>query len=382
MKCHALVAFALSATIAGRPAAHAQAPGPAPKELSKGVRVVVVASGFDKPLGLEVAPGDRERFFVVEQGGTIRIARAPKMGKWSVDPQPFLDISARVSRGSEQGLLGLAFHPLFATNRKLYVDYTDKQGATHVVEYRVRADDPNRVDPSSAVEVFTVKQPFSNHNGGYLEFGPDGKLYVGTGDGGAAGDPMRAAQNPKNLLGKLLRFDVAKLPTRAKVVAVGLRNPWRFHFDRATGDAYIADVGQNKWEEVNVAPKGKLVGKNFGWSEVEGKHCYRSGCDRSKYAAPVIEYDHDTGCSITGGIVYRGRALPALVGSYFYSDFCTAILRSFRWTKDGVRDHWDWKDAVDRKRELAAISAFGSDHDGELYLLSLSGSIFRLEPAR
>ncbi|MBT8491948.1 MAG: PQQ-dependent sugar dehydrogenase [Deltaproteobacteria bacterium] len=347
-----------------------------PAEVSKGIELVKVLEELERPVGLEVAPGDRERLFVVEQVGRIRIAR-PSKG-WALDDQPFYDIRGKVSRANEQGLLGLAFHPQFDSNRKLYINYTDRRGTTMVVEYRTDSSG-SKVDMSSARTILRLGQPYSNHNGGDLEFGPDGKLYVGTGDGGAAGDPHGAGQDRNNLLGKMLRFDVDQTSPKPEIVASGLRNPWRYTFDPDNGDIYIADVGQNKWEEVNVVAAGELEGKNFGWNAVEGNHCFkRRGCDRSKFEAPVVEYDHNTGCSITGGYVYRAKALPQLDGMYFYADYCTATIRSFRWSKAGIRDHYDWKPVLDPRYRLATLSSFAVDADGELYVLSLDGPIYKI----
>jgi glucose/arabinose dehydrogenase len=248
-----------------------------------------------------------------------------------------------------------------------------------VLEYRVSETDPEKVDMSTARPIFELEQPFSNHNGGYLQFGPDGKLYVGTGDGGAAGDPLGAGQDDKNLLAKMLRFDVDAEDPRPDIVSKGLRNPWRYDFDSKTGDLYIADVGQNKYEFIYVVAADDLYGHNFGWNVVEGNRCFKSkSCEQSGFTPAVIEYDHGTGCSITGGVVYRGKAIPELDGAYFYADYCTAILRSFRWTRDGVRQHWSWNTALDPKKRLREISAFGTDKDGELYILSLQGDIYKL----
>jgi glucose/arabinose dehydrogenase len=353
--------------------------GAPPAELAARLKLAEVVRGLSRPVGLEHAPGDDSgRLFVVEQ----HVARIVIVRDGAVSPEPFFDLKGNVSKGNEQGLLGLAFHPRFSENGKLYVDYTDRKGTTRIVEYRVSASDPDRVDMSSAREIYSLEQPFSNHNGGYLEFGPDGKLYVGTGDGGAANDPLRAGQDPNTELAKMLRIDVDSATPRAEIVAKGLRNPWRFHFDPATGDLYIADVGQNEWEWVHVTPAGELEGRNFGWNILEGSRCFRrKTCDKTGLTLPVIEYPHPTGCSITGGVVYRGEALPALRGHYFYSDFCTALLRSFRWSRDGVRQHWDWKPSLDPESRLATISAFGTDAAGEMYILSLDGIIWKLVPA-
>lgn len=346
-----------------------------PPELAAAVRLVPVVSGLDRPVALVAVPGDpRRRLFVVEQPGRIRVIEGGALTSATV-----LDLRGRVSRANEQGLLGLAFHPRFPAERRIYVDYTDRAGDTQVVEYRLGADDA--VDPASARVLLTVEQPYSNHNGGHLVFGPDGRLWVGLGDGGDAGDPHGNGQADGALLGKMLRLDVDAAGARPEVAAKGLRNPWRYAFDPATGDLYIADVGQNQWESIYVVPHDRPTGHNFGWNVAEGRHCFRSRtCDLAPFTPPVTDYGHDVGCSVTGGVVYRGKALPALVGRYFYADFCTAFVRSFRWAPDGIRDHWDWKASLDPDGVLSQISSFGVDHDGELYLLSLTGDVLRLAP--
>lgn len=353
-----------------------------PEAIAAAVTLERVATGLRRPLALEYAPGDdRGRLFVVEQGGLIKI-----LSGQAVADRPFLDLRRQVSRRhNEQGLLGLAFHPKFATNRRLFVNFTNRGGDTRVVEYRVDAADPDRVDPSTARAWLEIDQPWGNHNGGGLEFGPDGKLYIGTGDGGAAGDPLGSGQDRRSLLGKMLRIDVDTPGARPVIVQLGLRNPWRFHFDRETGDLYIGDVGQDRWEWVNVAAAGAIDGPeaaiNWGWNVTEGSRCFRGrDCDPSRFARPAIEYDHETGCSITGGEVYRGAAIPEIAGHYFYADYCTAIIRSFRWAGGGVRQHWDWKPVLDPRSRLATLSSFGSDAAGELYLISLDGPIYKIVP--
>ncbi len=339
------------------------------------VRLVSVASGLQRPVALVIAPGDpRRRLFVVEQIGTIRA-----LENGALRPGVFFDLRTNVSRDNEQGLLGLAFHPRFVANRKLYVNFTDRDGDTHVVEYQVDAGDPDRVDPASARELLRIEQPYANHNGGHVLFGPDGKLWVGTGDGGAAGDPLKAGQDDRQLLAKMLRIDVDAARPVVEIVAKGLRNPWRYTFDAATGDLYIGDVGQNAWEMIYVVPADQLTGHNFGWSVAEGRHCFESArCATAGFTPPVTDYAHDVGCSVTGGPVYRGKALPGLDGVYFYADYCTAIVRSFRWRRDGIRQHWEWKPILDPDSRLGQVSSFGVDHDGEIYLLLLGGDILRM----
>ena len=356
----------------GQPSARLTA---VPKGTAALVKLERVAGGLDSPLALEAAPGDRTgRLFVVERGGRIRILRGGR-----VEPEPFLDLSKRVSRNhDERGLLGLAFHPDFARNRRFYVNFTDRGGDTRVIELKVDPDDPDRADPATERAIFSLDQPFANHNGGGIEVGRDGKLWIGTGDGGAAGDPKKAGQDRKQLLAKMLRVDVDAARPAVEIMQVGLRNPWRFSFDPATGDLYIGDVGQDRWEEIDVVPAGALRGANLGWSQMEGAHCYRKGCAPARYLAPAVEYDHQTGCSVTGGEVYRGKAIPELDGVYFYADYCTAIVRSFRWARGAVYQHWNWKPVLDPEFVLSTIASFGTDGDGELYVVTLDGVIYKL----
>lgn len=358
---------------------------PVPKDIGAKVKLETIATGLDRPVLLVVAPGDaRRRMFVLEQHtGKIKILEGGK-----VLPTPFATIGP-LSKANEQGLLGMAFSPTFATDGKVYINYTDDDDATNIVEFTVSKTNPDVLDRASRRDIATIAQPYSNHNGGNLAFGPDGKLYAGMGDGGSAGDPEKNGQNPKALLAKILRFDVSKPNPEPEIVHVGVRNPWRFSFDAKTGDLYIGDVGQNLWEYVFVVAKDGDK-KNFGWNVVEGKHCFRKKeCDRTGFTPPVIDYPHEDGCSITGGFVYRGKALPFLDGRYFYADFCTNFVRSFVWTHDPssptapgwARDHWEWNAAIDARSQITQISSFAVDHDGELYLVSLTGKIFRLAPA-
>jgi glucose/arabinose dehydrogenase len=376
--------FALAAC---KPASASPRAVAVPAAVAAGVTLTQVASGLSKPVALTFAPGDTSgRLFVVEQTGRIRVLR-----DGVVDPTPLLDLSDRISpsasrRESEQGLLGLAFHPRYAENRRFFVNFTDRKGDTRVLEFRASATEPDRADPASERELLFVDQPYSNHNGGHLAFGPDGLLYIGLGDGGSAGDPKGNGQHPTSLLGKMLTFDVDATPTPPpRIVALGLRNPWRYTFDRKTADLWIADVGQDAFEEIDVMTPAMRVSPtptNFGWNPTEGLHCYPSGatCDLARYVLPVVEYDHDDGCSVTGGFVYRGRALPALDGVYFYADYCTAMIRSTRWDGKTVSDVWDWRAALDPKEQLANLSSFGEDAAGELYLLSVDGGIYQFRP--
>jgi glucose/arabinose dehydrogenase len=340
-----------------------------PDAVAAQVTLREVARGLQRPVLVTFAPGDaRKRLFVVEQRGAIRVIEHGLVTK-----QLFFTIPD-LSDGAEQGLLGLAFHPRFADNGKLYVNYTSRDMATHIVEYRVTKN-PDAVDPTTARELVRIEQPYSNHNGGNLVFGPDGKLYTGMGDGGSAGDPHKNGQNPRALLAKLLRFDVDADKPEPEIVHIGLRNPWRFWFDAKTHDLYIGDVGQNLWEEIDVAPAGSAR-LNFGWNVMEGTHCYDAeDCDRSGLTLPVAEYSHEQGCSVTGGVTYRGKELAKLLdGRYFYADYCTGLLRSFLWTSGYVREHWDWKPVPSQ------VSSFGTDEDGEVYIVLLTGTISRLAP--
>jgi glucose/arabinose dehydrogenase len=364
-------------------------PGPPPAEVAAAVRLEKVWGGLDQPLFLTFAPGDpAKRIFVVEKTGRVRIAKGGALLE-----RPFLDISGAVSRGGEQGLLSIAFHPKHAENGLLYANYTDKRGDTRVVEYRVAKDDPDRADPASAKEILHVKQPFANHNGGGLAFAPDGRLWIGMGDGGLANDPLGAGQDDATDLAKMLRVDVGaardergRPPVERRIK--GVRNPWRFSFDRETGDLYIGDVGQNRWEEVHVVPKGGAGGENLGWNHFEGFHPFARGvrgligkggdAGAPPHSAPAVEYGHDAGVSITGGYVYRGKEVPALAGCYFFADYQSALVRSFRWKEGRVSDYWEWRPALDPKRSLALIASFGEDEAGELYILSLEGSVYRL----
>jgi len=276
-----------------------------------------------------------------------------------------------VSGGNEQGLLGLAFDPQYARNRFLYVDYTDVAGDTHVVRYRTKG---LRVVPGSRRELLRVGQPYSNHNGGDLVFGPDGLLYVGLGDGGSAGDPQGNAQNMGSLLGKMLRLDVRKPGSSPEIVALGLRNPWRYSFDRLQGDLYIGDVGQNAVEEVDYTPAASPGLENYGWNLYEGTHRYENGqLGPGKLVSPVYEYTHDRGgCTVVGGYVYRGKARPAERGRYVFGDYCSGLVWSTR-VRQGRAT------AVRQERfRVPELTSFGEDAAGEIYAASRSGTIYRL----
>ena len=375
------LAAVLLAALAGCKGSSPDTPPPPP---STGVRLVEVSRGFSSPLYVTSPPADA-RLFVVEQGGRIRIVENGQLL-----PTPFLDVSSLISSGGERGLLSVAFHPRYAQNGFFYVDYTDRNGDTRVVRYQVGAD-RNVADPASAQVVLTQAQPYANHNGGLLIFGPDGKLYVGLGDGGSGGDPQGNGQNPNTLLGKILRLDVdfaqpyaipadnpfaGQAGKRGEIWITGARNPWRFSFDRETGQLYVADVGQNAWEEVNVLP-ARTGGQNLGWNTMEALHCYSgSSCSQSGLTLPVLEYSHADGCSITGGYVYRGAAIPSLRGHYFYSDYCNGWLRSFRFDGSTAADRRQWD-----VPELGNVTSFGEDAAGELYLTTAGGVLYRLAPA-
>ncbi len=367
-----------------------------PDAIAIGPRKVI--TGLTQPVFLTHAGDGSQRLFVLERPGRIWLF-GPDLGQ----PTLFLDIRERVgSRAPEQGLLGLAFPPNFRETGHFFVNYTDRQGDTRIVRFTVSPQDSNAADPASEFLVLALDQPAANHNGGMLAFGPDGMLYVGTGDGGAANDQFGNGQNPATLLGKMLRLDVTSDPSQPYVVppdnpwvtdtwngqevrdeiwALGLRNPWRYSFDRRTGDLWIGDVGQNAWEEidhVDWASQSK-GGLNFGWPIMEGNHCFqRADCDPTGLELPVAEYGHQEGnCSVTGGYVYRGAAYPLLDGVYFYADFCSGFLGAL------------WRDSqgdFQNQRVLAtgpSISSFGEDEQGELYLLDYGGgAVYQLQATR
>jgi glucose/arabinose dehydrogenase len=364
------------------------APAGAPPPTGDSLRLVpVVTSGLSSPVYLTAPIGDTARLFVVEQGGQIRIVQHGQLL-----PTAFLDIHTRLVSGGEQGLLSVAFHPNYATNGFFYVNYTDLMGHTRVERYTVSVADSNLADTASHKLILFIPQPYTNHNGGLVMFGPDGMLYIGMGDGGAAGDPENRAQNSDSLLGKLLRIDVdggdpyVSPPNnpyvgragRDEIWAIGLRNPWRFAFDRVAGLLYIADVGQDLWEEVDVAPAGQAA-LNYGWPIMEGLHCFRPNpCSTTGLVQPAVEYGHaNNGCSITGGFVYRGTRAPSLVGQYFYSDYCSGWLRSFSYANGAVTGQTSWSLNV----SLGNVLSFGEDSAGELYVLSGGGSVYRIAPA-
>ncbi|HUP43292.1 MAG TPA: PQQ-dependent sugar dehydrogenase, partial [Thermoanaerobaculia bacterium] len=336
-----------------------------------------VASGLDRPVGAVHAGDGSGRLFVVEQSGAIRILRGG-----AILPETFLDLSRSISCCGERGLVGLAFHPQYPNDPRFFVQLTDPAGDSRLVELRVSAADPDRADPTSARTLLTVAQPFANHNGGAIAFGPDGLLYVGLGDGGPAGDPSDHAQNPASLLGKILRLDVDRsdpglayaIPAgnaifpgvpgaRGEIWALGLRNPWRLAFDRATGDLVIGDVGQNRFEEIDLLPPGS-GGANLGWRLKEASACFEPpiGCDLPGLVDPILEYSHAEGCSVTGGHRYRGAGIPALAGVYLYGDFCSGRILGATPAAGG---RWA---AAQLLASGFAISSFGEDEAGELYV--------------
>lgn len=342
---------------------------------------VLVAEGFRRPLLLTNASDGSNRLFVVEQDGQIEIVENGVQLA-----TPFLDITANVgSTGNEQGLLGLAFHPDYENNGFFYVNYTDTAGNTVVSRFSASG---NTADAASEMVMLQINQPYENHNGGHLEFGPDGYLYIGSGDGGSGGDPQGNGQSLETLLGKILRIDVNAAEPYAipvenpygrggglgEIWAYGLRNPWRFSFDSATGDMYIADVGQGEWEEVSVVSGGSAAGANLGWNYFEGTHPYEGdpGSDVA-LVPPVAEYDHSFGCSVTGGYVYRGQELPAWQGVYVYGDFCSGQM----W---GLVHHLDgsWENQTVFNTGFL-ITSFGLDEAGELYVLDRAGGIYKLQ---
>ncbi len=340
---------------------------------------------FDNPVYVTAPPGDGAHLFVVEQTGRIRIVR-----DGAVLRRPFLDLSGRVSCCGEQGLLSMAFAPGYRRSGRFYVDYTDASGDTRVVEYRRRAADPLAADPSSARVVLTAEQPYPNHNGGQLQFGPDGYLYIGLGDGGSEGDPQRTGQDLSTVLGKILRIDPRpagarpyRVPAgnpfagvggaRPEIYAYGLRNPWRFSFDRQTSSLWIGDVGQNEFEEVDSIGIADGAGANFGWSAYEGDARFNRDQRAPGAVPPVLTYSHDHGCSITGGYVVRDPALPALAGRYVYGDFCAGQLRSFT-----ARVGRPAADDRPLGLRVPSLSSFGLDGAGHLYATSLEGPVYRL----
>jgi hypothetical protein len=345
----------------------------------------LITSDLSQPVFLTVAPGDPTRLFVVEKTGAVRIVRND-----TLLTAPFVDVGTLVSSGGEQGLLSIAFHPDYATNGYVYLSYTDTADSSKVMRYQ--ASTPERLDPTSAVRILAVAQPYSNHNGGLIAFGPDGMLYMGLGDGGSGGDPQGNGQNTATLLGAILRVDVDgaapyAIPSdnplvgqggaRGEIWVYGLRNPWRFSFDRSTGALYIGDVGQGAREEVDVQPPGSAGGENYGWNVMEGSTCYDADtCQTQGLVLPVTEYTHNEGCSITGGYVYRGTAVAALEGRYLYADYCGGWVRSFTYVNGVATDAREWPVLSPGSQ----VTSFGEDGAGELYLMTQGGALYRIVP--
>jgi glucose/arabinose dehydrogenase len=347
---------------------------PATGDLARArVRLQEVAR-LESPVGMALRKGD-PAIYLIEQPGRVRTLRGGR-----VDPDPVLDLTSQIRSGGEQGLLGIAFAP---DGRFLYLDFTDTNGDTHIAEFAMRGGRP---DPGSQRNVLTVDQPFANHNGGQLAFGPDGNLYIALGDGGGAGDPFGNGQSLGALLGKILRIDprpsggrpygiprdnpfVNRSGARPEIWDYGLRNPWRFSFDPATRDLWIADVGQGDWEEVDHEPAGR-GGRNYGWNRLEGSHRF-NGDPPAGAVGPVLEYDHSGGaCTVIGGSVYRGGAIPDLRGAYLYGDYCLGWVKAVRADRVGA--------PRDLGINLPSLTSFGTDRRGELFALSGAGPVYRI----
>ena len=347
--------------------------------------------GLSSPLGLTSARDGTGRLFVMEQAGLIRIVKGNRLFG-----RPYLDISSKITSGGEQGLLGLAFHPRFEDNRRFYVNYTDTNGDTVIAEYRQSRRTRDRAVAGSERIVLTFDQPFANHNGGHLAFGPDGYLYIASGDGGSAGDPQNNGQRRDTLLGKILRIDIDKgragrgygIPpdnpfrddptARPEIWSYGLRNPWRFSFDRRTDVMWIGDVGQGEWEEIDREAATSDGGINWGWKIKEGSHCYVTPTECEAAGAtedlvdPIAEYSHDFGCSVTGGYVYRGQRYPGFRGLYFFADYCSGNIWTIDASDPGAQEE------VLRLESGRSIASFGETAAGELYVVDHSGTLLRI----
>jgi uncharacterized protein (TIGR03437 family) len=346
------------------------------------LRTTQIASGVNSPTDIQNSGDGSGRLYFVQQDGIVRIFR-----NGALVTQPFLDIRSKTHAEGERGLLGLAFPPGFAQKQRFYLNYTDLNGNTVIAQYRVSAN-PDIADAASETVLLNITQPFPNHNGGQLRFGPDGYFYIGMGDGGSGGDPMGNGQSLGTLLGKMLRIDVESDPghvqippdnpfvnragARPEIWAYGLRNPWRFTFDRATRDLWIGDVGQNIYEEIDFQPAGSRGGENYGWNRMEGLHCFVAACSMAGLTLPVAEYTHSDGCSVTGGSVYRGSLSPGLRGIYIYGDYCTGRIWGIE------RRGSEWVNRLLLSSGLS-ITTFGEDEAGELYLGSGNGRIYHIE---
>jgi len=343
-----------------------------------------VGSGLTNPVDLQFPNDGTGRLFVVQQPGSIRIGN-----NGTLLATPFLDITSKVNFSGEMGLLGLAFHPQFTQNHKFYVHYDHMVGSqiqSVIAEYQISAADPNQADPASERVLLTVNQPFGNHKGGQIAFGPDGFLYIGLGDGGSEGDPQGNGQNLQTLLAKMLRIDVDHTSSGLQyaipadnpfanggglpeIWAYGLRNPWRFSFERGTGRLFVGDVGQNKYEEIDILQRGG----NFGWNVMEGMHCFNppTGCDMTGLVLPIAEYDHTEGDAVMGGYVYKGTAIPNLPGAYIFSDFGSGTI----WELTESSGTWTRTKLLSSNRN---VSSFGQDVAGEIYVVDYSGNILKL----
>ncbi len=349
-----------------------------------------LVSGLDHPIGIGQAGDGSGRLFINEQAGLVRVVRSDG----TLLGRPFVDLRDRVESGGERGLLGVAFHPDFSRNRRLFVDYTRRGDGATIVSELSASPDGTTADPASERVLLTVAQPYANHNGGQIAFGPDGYLYIGLGDGGSGGDPHGNAQSLQALLGKILRIDVngARVDGRPYAIpadnpfasgglrpggglpeiwAYGLRNPWRFSFDREWGDLYIGDVGQGAWEEIDRQPGDSRGGENYGWPVMEGRHCYSGQCNQSGFVRPIAEYSHSEGCSVTGGYVYRGARQPALLGVYVFADYCSGTIFSLQVDEGTITP----KSVAVSGRN---VTSFGEGEDGEIYLVATDGTLSRL----
>lgn len=369
-----------------KPTAASESPSPSPPEPPPPPDEPALAEVgiFDQPLYVTAPAGDG-RLFVVEKTGKVRILEAGQ-----VKPNPFIDLSGQVTTGGERGLLSMAFAPDYSLSGLAYVNYTDLSGDTRVVEYKISGD-PDRLNPATAREILFIDQPFANHNGGLLKFDRSGMLIVGMGDGGSGGDPGNRAQSLSQLLGKLLRIDprnpsvgkpygipagnpfVNRPAARPEIWAYGLRNPWRFSFDPTTADLYLADVGQNRVEEVNFVPAASIAGANFGWRVYEGDRRFTNeNLDQSQTIRPVVVYPLEGTCAVTGGYVYRGE-VNTLKGTYLYGDFCAGFVKGFKISGGVAVDHLDFP-----ALGTSQLSSFGEDSSGQLYITSLAGRVFKI----
>lgn len=387
-----IVVLALALLVFAVPAFSQESTPPALPPEASAFTLTLVADGYTRPLLVTNAGDGSNRLFVVEQTGKIWIIEDGEPVE-----TPFLDVSDLISQDalnlngySERGLLGLAFDPDYENNARFYINYTDRNGNTVVARYNASDDDPNVADPSTAVTILTQQQPYPNHNGGHMAFGPDGYLYIAMGDGGSGGDPENRAQNLSTWLGKILRIDVSgdsytvpddnpfvgQSDALPEIWAYGLRNPWRFSFDAETGDLYIADVGQNQYEEVNFQPADSTGGENYGWRAYEATHVYINQ-PIGDTVMPVAEYTHGMGASISGGYVYRGEAIPDLQGVYLYGDFGSGIIW---WLARDEAGEWQYDVLI--SDQWHAISSFGVDEQNELYLVDYTGMVYRFDPAQ